>query len=271
MLNKLIRLIKKYLLRLKEHDLSAWAAKLTFFILLSIFPFLIFLMEIIHRMHIQNTENLYELTQFFPPEIIRVFQLIIQDISSAKTSSSLLSVAIIAAIWSASRGVLAIIGGLNVAYKQQETRSYIYLRALSLIYTVAFAFIILMTLGLVVFGSRILQLLVTNIPVLVEMHFIIDLLRLLFSVVLSFLFFIMLYNATPNRKITFKAVIPGSILATISWTFVSFFFSLYVNVSKSLSYMYGSLAGVILLLLWLYSTSIIIMLGGELNALLAEE
>ncbi len=271
MLNQFIRLIKKFVLRIKEDDISAWAAKLTFFVLLSIFPFLIFIMEILNQLTFEDTDSLKELTQFFPPEVLRIFELIIQDISSVKASSSLLPVAIIFAVWSASKGVMSIIGGLNMAYKEKETRSYFYLRALSLIYTVAFAFIVLMTLGVIVFGNKILGLLMLNLPVLANVDFLIDLIRLLFSVVLSFLFFIMLYNATPNRKITIKDVLPGSIFATISWIFVSYFFSFYVNTSQSFSYMYGSLTGIIILLLWLYISCTIIMLGGELNAVISEE
>lgn len=271
MFNKLIRLIRKFIIRIKEDDISAWAAKLTFFVLLSLFPFMIFLMEILNQITFKNTDSIYELTQLFPPEIIGFFELIIKDISSADTSSSVLPIAIIFAIWSASKGVLSIIGGLNMAYKEKETRSYFYLRALALIYTVAFAFIILMTLGLVVFGNKIIAFLIVYFPILVEVDFIIDLVRLLFSVVLSFFFFMLLYNATPNRKMMIKDVVPGSCFATISWIFVSYFFSVYVNTSKSFSYMYGSLTGIIILLLWLYISCTIIMLGGELNAVISEE
>lgn len=271
MLNRWIRLIKKLIIRIKENDISAWAAKLTFFILLSIFPFIIFLMEILNHVTIKNTENISQFSQFFPPEVVKIFELIIADISGAQTSSSLLPIAIIAAIWSASKGVLAIIGGLNMAYKEKETRSYFYLRALALIYTIAFAFIILMTLGLIVFGNKILTLLVLHAPILAQMQFILDLLRLLFSLVISFLFFMLLYKATPNRKMIAKDIVPGSIFATISWLFVSYFFSLYVNTSKSFSYMYGSLTGIIILLLWLYVSCTIIMLGGVLNAVISEK
>lgn len=270
MLNRFIRLIKKFINRIKEDDISAWAAKLTFFVLLSLFPFLIFIMEFFNQITFKNTDSIYELTQLFPPEIIHIFELIIKDISSAESSTSLLPVAIIFAIWSASKGVMAIIGGLNMAYKEKETRSYFYLRALSLIYTVAFAFIILMTLGVVVFGNKIIGLLMSQFPILVQMEFVIDLFRLLVSIIISFLFFMLLYNATPNRKMMVKDVVPGSIFATISWIFVSYFFSIYVNTSKSFSYMYGSLTGIIILLLWLYISCTIIMLGGELNAVISE-
>lgn len=271
MLNRSIRFIKQFIIRIKEDDISAWAAKLTFFILLSIFPFLIFLMEIINRITFKYTDSFYELAQFFPPEIVAVIQNITQDIKNADTSSSVLPIAIIISIWSASKGMMAIVTSLNMAYKEKETRSYFYLRGLSLLYTVAFAFILLITLGFVVFGNKILQLLMINIPILDEFDFIIDFIRFISSVILSFLFFVLLYNATPNRKIRIRDVIPGSLFATTSWIFLSYFFSLYVNTNKSFSYMYGSLTSIIILLLWLYFSSTIIMIGGELNALISEQ
>jgi membrane protein len=266
---KIIHLGKDYLLRIQEDDISAWAAKLAFFILLSIFPFVIFLMEILNHISVDN-ESIATLTQFFPPEIVSVLAYIVEDITKVETSSSVLPIAIIVTIWSSSKGIMAIIGGLNMAYKEKETRSYLYLRALSLIYTIAFAVIILMTLGFIVFGNKIIALLMTHIPILAEWEYTIDLIRIISSIILSFLFFMMLYNATPNRKILIRDVMPGAIFATISWNITSFLFSLYVNKSNSFSYMYGSLTGIIILLLWLYISSIIIMLGGEFNAIISE-
>lgn len=260
---------KDYLIRIQQNDISAWSAKLAFFLLLSIFPFIIFLMEILNHISIDNV-NITTLTQFFPPEIVSILSYIVEDITSVKTSSSVLPIAIIASVWSASKGIMAIIGGLNMAYKEKETRSYFYLRALSLIYTVAFAFIILMTLGFIVFGNKIIGLLMTNIPILSEWIYTIDVIRIISSIILSFLFFMMLYNATPNRKIMIKDVMPGAIFSTICWNITSFLFSLYVNKSNSFSYMYGSLTGIIILLLWLYISSTIIMLGGVFNAIISE-
>lgn len=269
-MGKLKYVLKELIIRIQTDDISAWAAKLTFFILLSIFPFIIFLIEILNHITIDNIESIYQATSFFPPEIVSIFTLIVEDISNVKSPSSILPLAIIAAIWSASKGIMAIVSALNMAYKEKETRSYIYLRALSFIYTIAFAFIILITMSFIIFGSKIIGFMIIHIPILSNWTYTIDLFRIILSIVLTFLFFMLLYNATPNRKIMIREVIPGSAFASISWMIVSFSFSIYINSSKSLSYMYGSLTGIIILLLWLYISSIIIMLGGELNAIVSE-
>lgn len=256
--------------RIKEHDISAWAAKLTFFLLLSLFPFLIFLIEILNQISIYNIDALYNFTQFLPPEVISIFTLIIEDISQVKTSSSVLPLAILATIWSASKGILTIISSLNIAYDIKETRSYFHLRFLSLLYTIGFAVITLITLSLIVFGSKLLGLVFLSLPILSEWAYTLDIMRFIFSLILSLLFFILIYNATPNQRIRIKNVLPGAIFATVSWIITSYFFSIYVNTSKNLSYMYGSLTGIIILLLWLYISCYIIMLGGEINALISK-
>lgn len=227
-------------------------------------------MEILSHITFDRGASLTQIGNFFPQEVLAMFELIVEDINKANTSNSILPLAIIAALWAASKGIMAIISGLNMAYKEKETRSYIYLRVLSLIYTVAFAFIILMTLGLIVFGNKILALLIAKIPFLVYWDKVFDIFRIIFSTLLLFLFFVLLYNATPNHKITIRDVVPGAIFASAGWMLVAYFFSIYVNKSKSFSYMYGSLTSIIILLLWLYICSTIIMIGGEINAVISE-
>jgi len=260
---------KELLYRLQTDDISAWSAKLAFFLLLSIFPFIIFTMEIFSHITLDTTDSINMLTQSFPPEILSVINYIIADISSINRSASIISIAIIATLWASSKGIMAIIGGLNMAYREKETRSYIYLRFLSLVYTIAFAVIIIITLAFIVFGKRILDFMFFHIPFLAQWTYTIDSIRFITSIVLSFLFFILLYNASPNKRIMIKDVMPGAIFSTISWHLLSFLFSLYVNNAGSFSYMYGSLTGIIILLLWLYFSSTIIIIGGELNAIIS--
>lgn len=255
--------------RFREDDVSAWAAKLTFYILLAIFPFLMFIMQILSHTTLENPQVIEQYTDFFPDEILAMFRLIIVDLKSAQ-SPSVIPITILATIWASSKGIMAIFGGLNKAYREKETRSYFYLRTIAFVYTIAFAFILLITFGMIIFGNRLIDLAVSYIHISSNIEYWANIIRLLFSLLLSFLFFIMLYNITPNKRISFREVIPGSIFATIGWIIVSYFFSIYINYSSSLSYMYGSLTGIIVLMLWLYICSTIIIIGGEVNAMFCE-
>jgi membrane protein len=141
---------------------------------------------------------------------------------------------------------------------------------MAFVYTIAFAFILLITFAMIIFGNKLIDLAISYIHISSNIESWANIVRLLFSMILSFLFFIMLYNITPNKRISFKEVIPGSIFATIGWIATSYFFSIYINFSSSLSYMYGSLTGIIVLMLWLYICSTIIIIGGEINAMYRE-
>ncbi|MDA3846596.1 MAG: YihY/virulence factor BrkB family protein [Vallitaleaceae bacterium] len=254
--------------RIKKDDISAWASQLTFYIILSIFPFLIFLVAMINRIQFINIDALYTTLDFFPRQITNLILVLFKDINESSTSTTLLSITFIATIWAASKGFMAIIKALNIAYDEQETRSYFFLRGISIIYTFVLAALIGFVLLLIVFGGTIINLLFEYIPILESLGSLITLLRYLVSMFFTFWFFILIYNATPNKKISVKDATPGAIFSTLLWIVVSTGFSIYVTNSTSLSYLYGSLTSIIVLLLWLYLTSTIIMIGGELNAII---
>ncbi|MCT4599015.1 MAG: YihY/virulence factor BrkB family protein [Vallitalea sp.] len=256
--------------RIQSDDITAWASKLTFYILLSIFPFLLFLMQILSYTSLSNIDVIYQFKDIIPNEIFDIIGFITTDIEKNQ-SDTVLSLAIIVTIWAASKGIMAVITTLNKAYREKETRSYIFLRLLAFIYTIAFAVVLLLTFLLIIFWNKLLNIAFSYIYLPTALEGVIDFIRIIFAMMLLFLFFILLYNASPNKKISIKEVVPGSILATIGWLGMSFIFSYYIDNLGNFSYMYGSLASIIILLIWLYLCSIIILVGGELNAITSEK
>mgnify|MGYP003827675369 CR=1 FL=1 len=93
--------------------------------------------------------------------------------------------------------------------------------------------------------------------------------RLIIPIVVMFIVFTLLYRYMPNRRMKYSEVFPGSLFSSLGWFITSILFSLYVNNFSNYSSTYGSIGGIILLIIWLYWISIIILLGGELNASLA--
>lgn len=267
---KKIEIILILIKRFKDDDVTAWASKLSYYILLSTFPFLLFIMQLLSYTSIGTVQVLTQFKDIVPDEILSLLQIIINEIQNNK-NNTVLSVSIIATIWAASKGIMAIISSLNKAYREEETRSYFFVRGMAYIYTIAFAFIIVINFALIVFGNKILSIIFSYIYLPTALEGILNLIRILFSMVLLFFFFILLYNATPNKKISFSEVVPGSIFSTIGWLSMSFIFSFYVNnLGGNFSYTYGSLAGIIIVLIWLYLCSIILIMGGELNAITSE-
>lgn len=266
--SKILKLISELMVRIKEDDLSSLASKMTFYILLSIFPFFIFLIEILKHTSLENPLLVSQLTDFFPLEIVQFTQKVLADIQNASPSKTFIPVAVILSLWAASKGIMSIIHGLNTSYRIPETRGYFFIRGLSVLYTFAFAMILLLTFALVILGNTVLALISKEITLPFSTELLIYFTKGLFSLFLSFLFFLLLYNSTPNKRISFKEAMPGAIFSTLCWVISSYFFSFYIQSSNSLSYMYGSISGVIALMLWLYVISNIILIGGELNALL---
>ncbi|TCT15356.1 membrane protein [Natranaerovirga pectinivora] len=269
MIRKLISFIFQLQRRVTEDNISALSAQLTYFLLLSFFPFVMFLLTILSYTPITQQEVVLSIGEIFPGDIGNIIVAILNEIAINK-SNALLSITVILTIWSASKGVLAIVRSLNIAYRIDETRSFVHLKIISCFYTIIFATIILLTFILVIFGNNLLSLLVTYFPATLNIVGLLQLIRYIFIIFILLIFFTVIYNAIPNRKISLSEAIPGALFSSVGWIALSISFSFYVDNFGNFSYMYGSLAGVIVLLLWLYICSNIIMIGGEINALLVE-
>jgi membrane protein len=183
-------------------------------------------------------------------------------------SGGILSVGIIVALWSASKGMNAIIKSLNRAYDVEESRSFFVVRGISIVLTIAMIFVILTALLLPVFGERIGMYIFSSLHLSDEFILIWSSIRFVLCPLILFFIFLILYYFSPSQKITCRTAVPGAAIAAIGWLLISLGFSFYVNHFSNYSATYGSLGGIIILMLWLYVSAFILMLGGEINALL---
>jgi len=261
--------LKELSKRYNEDQVSALSTKLTFYITLSAFPLTIILLEIIRLTHLSDTGLFLEITEFVPHVVLEFVQYIFDDVK-LNTSDSILPLATITTLWSASKGVNALIYSLNRAYRINMKPNFILMRMTSLLYTIAFVLILVLTGSLVIFGNRIYHLSTTFFNFPDSFKYFVILFRYLFSFLLSVLFFSGLYNL-PLKGIQIKKTLPGTMVATFGWIGFSSLFSIYINYSTSLSYMYGSLTDIIIVLLWLNITSNLIIIGGEVNAILHKQ
>lgn len=153
-----------------------------------------------------------------------------------------------------------------------ETRNYFYLRIRASFYTVIFLLAIVSSLVLSVFGNRISVMIYEHIPFLSKVVEFIIRIRTFVTFVVLTVFWDLVYRFLPNRrnmaKTTLRKQLPGAVFTACGWLLLSFFFSVYLDVFKGFTSMYGSLTTIILIMLWLYGCMYIILLGGEINALL---
>ena len=254
--------------RLKEDDINGYAAQITFYLLLSIFPFLLFIMILLSHTLLLSNLNALEFSNVIPDYIYYFIFDIVSDVTTHQTDT-LLSFSVILTVWSAAKGVRGIIKGMNQAYKAKESRSIILLFAMSFFYTIALAAIIILSVALIVFGNKLGKTLFIflKLPWLyLELW---NVLRFVIPIFFMLLIFVLIYKATPNKNLKIKEVYPGAIFSTLSSLAASQIFSYYIDHYADFSLVYGSIGSIIALVLWLYLISIIMMLGGELNASLS--
>ncbi len=261
--------LKELLIRIGKVDVTGLASQLAFFFLLSLFPLLIFLITLLPFLNMDEAQIFLYIRDYAPESVAILIEDTLKEILRER-NGGLLSIGALATIWSASLGMNALSKALNRSYFTAETRSYIVTRGMSIVFTIMLIAVVLMALILPVFGQQI-GLIAFSIFGLEE-NFLAWWKNLRWSIppILLFGVFSVFYWLVPNLKIYWKSVIPGAIFATVGWIITSLVFSFYVGNFGNYSNTYGSIGTIIVLMMWLYFSAIILMLGGQLNAVVSE-
>jgi membrane protein len=243
---------------------------------LALFPFFIFLAAlggfVADLLNITNPteEIMRELEGALPSDAASVIRGQVETIVNSR-SATLISVGIVGAIWAASSGIGTIMKAMNVIYEVRETRSFIKRSLLTVLLTMLSGFFLIGAFIILVFGQ------IYGMKLADEMH-LEGVAKFLFSwgrwpIVIALLLFAtaFIYWATPNAKLPFKWITPGALLFAVGWVGLSYLFGLYVASFGSYNVTYGALGGIVVLLIWFYLTGFILLLGAEVNAVLAQE
>lgn len=248
-----------------KDEITVYAAQASFFIVLSFFPFIMILLSAIQMVpNITQSDLMLVIVKLFPEKVYPLVESIVTDLYTA-APGAILSVTSIVTIWSASRGMLGIERGLNRITDCNKRRNYVISRLINSGYTVIFILVCIMSLLLMVFGTAVQSLLLRYVPFFARIAPYMISLRTLMALAILIIFFMALYTFLPYEKLVLKRQLPGAILSTAGWVGCSYGFSLYFNHFKRFSYMYGSLAAVVMLMLWLYFSICILFLGAEVN------
>ena len=255
---------------IQEDKVFGRAAELSYYFLLALFPFLIFLTSVIGFVLGSGTGTRHMLFNYLarimPPSAFELIDNTMWEVSSA-SSGGKLSFGILAALWAASSGLSAITDSLNTAYDVTETRPWWKQRLTAIGLTVALSVLIILALVLVVAGGRIAEGLASVYgfgPVFPLTWKIIQ-----WPVVLAcmLLAFALIYFFAPDvHEQAWKWLTPGAAIGVVLWLVVSIAFRAYLHFFNSYSATYGSLGAVIILMLWLYFTGAAVLIGGEVNS-----
>ncbi|UTH15749.1 YihY/virulence factor BrkB family protein [Macrococcus epidermidis] len=262
--------LNKLLFRIGKDDAAGLSAQLAYYFLLSLFPMLIFLLTLIPLFNVSPDTITNMIAKNAPGETSKMITEVVTDVMK-NANGGLLSFGLIAALWSASNGMTALMNAFNVSYEVEDARNPIVAKLLSVLFTLVMVVVFGIALALPVFGEQIGNYLFGQFGLESQFKWVFSLIKVVLPLIITFIVFVTLYAIAPNVKLKFKSVIPGALFATIAWIGASFLFGYYVSNFGNYSKTYGSIGGVIVLMLWLYLTGFIIIIGAQINAIIHEK
>lgn len=255
-----------------DSDLFNRAAQAAFYFSFALFPFIFFLVSLFGLV-LETTDalksELYNyLQQIMPTSVFVLVRNTVEEVA-ANSSSGKLTLGLIATLWSASSGVDAIRGALNSVYELRERRNWFWTKAQSIVLTLVVTVLAAIGLAIMFYGWQLVQagtnwvgMPITSPLVLVGIQWVSILLVMLLACEV-------IYNFLPDfRRFRWIWITAGSLVAIVLWLLLTGGFRLYLNYFNSYDRTYGSLGAVIILLLWLYLTAVVLMIGGAINAVL---
>lgn len=261
-MKRIIDTVRDISVRIHQKNINAYAACTAFFLFVSLIPMLILLFEIVPYTPLTEGDLMKAATEIMPDAIHPLIISIISDVYHQ--SAGILPTAAIATFWSAGKGVLALMQGLNAINGTEETRNAFLARLIASFYTVIMLAALLLSLLIMVFGNVLIDMTVKSIPQLNSFFsFLVHFRYLILGGVIS-LALALIYAYIPGVKTKLWMQLPGAALAAWAWSLSSFGFSIYVDYFNGFS-MYGSLTTIVMIMIWLYIGVYVIMLGAYLN------
>lgn len=264
---KAISYVKEFSEKFKEDKATILAAAQAYYYLLAIVPLLILLLSILPYLQIDPQRVVDFLGTILPGEVASTFE---ENIISVVTTPSggLLTFGILGTLWSASNAVTAFIKATNQAYDVEETRSFIKQKGMAILLTLFMLIAVIVALILPIFGGAIIASVSSFLDLPPQTEILFQVLRWVISIAVMSIVLAFMYKIAPNKNFPFKEVLIGALTATVLWQLVSLGFSFYVSNFGSFNATYGSLGGLIILMLWFFLTGLILVIGAEINALI---
>ena len=261
--------IKSIINRFVDHNIPEVAGQLSYFMLLSVFPFLIFLNALVASFDISPNWLTNTLEPIFPPQIVSLIRGYVENIAQGQ-NIEILSIGIIVVIFSASSSVRSLSFAINMAYGTTKTRKVVKEFFYSMLFVVAAGVTIVMLVLFVTLSRDVLTEII-KVNHLTEFSvMILDVFRWVMLILSLFLIFAIVYKITPNKKVSIKSIIPGTVFATLGLLLLTYGFSSYVDHFMPTTLFSGTIGVVLMLMLWIYFACVVVVLGAEINSALEE-
>ncbi len=257
--------IQTVLNNMKIDNISGLSAQCAYYVILSFIPFIILLLTLIQYTNIQEQELFSIISRVIPSSMNEMVLEIIREVYSQSIGT--ISISLIFTLFSADKGLFALIKGLHLVYNFNENKrkSMIYLKITSILKTTIFIVLVVIGVVILVFGGTIISVMQEKFKLLEDYSIISEFMIQILFIFMAFLLFLCVYKFVPGYKITFKSQIYGAVFSSVALIIISFIFSKYLDIFKNFSITYGSLTALMLVMMWTYSCFYIIFLGAEIN------
>lgn len=248
------------------HEVGRQAAALAYYLLFALFPFLIFLHNLLGRFQLNVTGVLEQLRHLLPEQVLAVAMTYLDYVEETSSPTMMWS-SLVLTLWFPMRSVRSLMGSVRRAYHLGEARNRLWYNMKILVYTVTLLVTIAANLVLATVGRRALSLVQRLLPItlpegLAEGW---DLLRFGALALLVFSAVGLLYAMAQDAPPRDRCILPGAVTALLVWMAMSAGFSFYVEHFSNYSLIYGTLGTVIILMVWLYMTAVVLIMGAEVN------
>ncbi|HUF04019.1 MAG TPA: YihY/virulence factor BrkB family protein [Aridibacter sp.] len=255
-----------------EEDIFSSAAQVAFYFSFAIFPLLLFLVTllgiVLGSANDFRSDLYYYLASIMPVSAFELVRRTIEEITK-NSSGGKLTISLLVALWFASAGIDSLRTALNGVYGYKEERSWFLTKAISVTFTFILTILITIALGGVFYGWQGISHLFSLVGVEVSSPYILVVLQWLVTFLLLLVVFEILYNVLPSRRpFRWRWITPGAFVGIILWLLLSNGLRFYLYYWNTYDRFYGSLGAVIILMLWLYLTSLVILIGGAINSII---
>lgn len=263
-----IDFVLKVLKKSTRDDAGAYAAQSAFFILMSVFPFAMLILQLMKFAPISQESLLYAVDSIFPDYLLPTIHEILQEIYSS--SFGLVAVTVITTLWASSKAIHALQQGLGRICNEDKISNWFVVRAWAILYTLLVAIFIVIAIALIVFWQEARSFLIHYRPRGISLHAYAAFLKAMYTITFLTLSFTVMYKVFPHKKLRFRDQLPGALTAAVGWYAFSAFVTIYISDFGGFS-MYGSLTTLTLVMFWLYFCTYFIMIGAEINEVFRKE
>lgn len=261
---------KQYADFLRPMQIPLHSAHTGFFVILSLFPSILLFLGLLRYTDYDVGDLMNLLEGILPQSLLPTVEALL-TVSYSHSTGAVVSVSVLAMLWSASKGTYGLLQGLNAVYGIEDRRPYWRIRGISIVYTFLFLVGLVATLVVHVFGNAILDYLwMTTHPPIMRLLSLIDL-HLILLLLLQSVLFTVIFALLPGKRNGIRASLPGALLASVGWSVYSRLFSVYVEYFTAYTNIFGSIYAIALGMLWLYFCISILFYGGAFNRYLAEK